>query len=262
MVDEANIVVLIVAGSLVVFLLIATIVVFTATYNKMLVNKENRFNLAVKKQQVELLKVAVDTQEAEREKIALDLHDEVGPLLSSMKFKLAKYKRDFIAGKLTEESFNEDGEFIDTIIQNVRGVSHDLSPQHIIKFGLYRALESFTSTIKDIDFMVVSELDEDERLNKTISRNLYCISMELINNIIKHDTATWMEIELYEEDSAIRIKINHDGKGITNEQFEEFESKSTGLGLTSIKSRLVLLDGSLVFGHNKNMASTEIIVPF
>ena len=56
--------------------------------------------------------------------------------------------------------------------------------------------------------------------------------------------------------------MNHDGKGVTNKEFDSFEAKSTGMGLTSIKSRLVLLNGELNFGRIKEMASTEIVVPF
>jgi len=111
-------------------------------------------------------------------------------------------------------------------------------------------------------FMVISELDEEKTLTVPMSRNIYCIILELINNIIKHDKATWMEVELFEEDSSIKVRINHDGQGFTNEEFDEFELKSTGLGLSSIKSRLVLLNGTLNFSFVNEMSNTEIVVPF
>jgi signal transduction histidine kinase len=262
MVNETDIILFIVAGSVVVLLLVTSIVVFTATYNKLLFSKENELNLTIKKQQVELLKATIDTQEAEREKIALNLHDEVGPLLSSVKFKLAKYKRDFNAGKLTEDSFSDDSSFIDTIIQNVRGVSHDLSPQHVVKFGLAKAIETFTTGLDGVHCMVVSELEEEKMLSKAMSRNLYCIILELINNTIKHDTPTWFEIEFFTEDGSIKIRINHDGEGLTAESFDAFEAGSTGLGLSSVKSRMVLLSGTLSFSKINKMSNTEIVVPF
>ena len=93
--------------------------------------------------------------------------------MSSIKFKLAKYKRDFELGKLNVESFTNDSQFVDSIIQNVRGVSHDLSPQQVVKFGLCKAIETFTANIDDIECMVVSELDEEKYLTKSNDTFLY-----------------------------------------------------------------------------------------
>ena len=262
MVNEANVVLGILAGTSIIFILVFSVITFTTVYKRGLVQKDNVHNLLLKNKELELLKAVIDTQEAEREKIALNLHDEVGPLLSSIKFKLAKYKREFQLGNLTENTFSEDSAFVDTIIRNVRGVSHDLSPQQVVKFGLAKAIETFASNIEGVDCLVVSELDEDKNLNKQMSRNLYCIVLELLNNIIKHDTASWLEIEFFEEDDSINIRINHDGKGVTNEEFAAFEQNSTGLGLTSIKSRLLILSATLNFTTINEMSNTEIVVPF
>jgi len=260
--DEASIMLIVITGTLVIVILALVVVTFTVLHTRRLAEKDSQHKMSIKDKELELLKAVIDSQEAEREKIALNLHDEVGPLLSSIKFKLSKYKKDYESGKLSGQAFTDDNDFIDAIIQNVRGVSHDLSPQHVVKFGLFRAIESFTSGLNGIDFMVVSELDEEARLSKSMSRNLYCIIMELINNIIKHDNATWMEVEFFEEDSEIKVRINHDGQGVTKEQFDEFEMKSTGLGLSSIKTRLLLLDGRLNFSSINGMSNTEIVVPF
>lgn len=262
MVDEANVVLLIIAGTSILFIFVLSIITFTTIYKRGLVQKDTQYRLSLKNKELELLKAVIDTQEAEREKIALNLHDEVGPLLSSIKFKLARYKKEFQLGKLNENTFSEDSEFIDQIIRNVRGVSHDLSPQQVVKFGLAKAIETFTVNLEGIDCMVVSELDEEATLNKQMSRNLYCIILELLNNIIKHDSATWMEIEFFEEDSMIKVRINHDGKGVTNEEFAEFELNSKGLGLSSVKSRLLVLNATLNFSKVHEMSNTEIVVPF
>ncbi|MFT6923229.1 MAG: two-component system NarL family sensor kinase [Crocinitomicaceae bacterium] len=262
MVTETNLILIVVLGSLVIFIFAMLIITFNSLYNQKLAKKDNEHKFTLKNKELELLKATIDTQEAEREKIALNLHDEVGPLLSSVKFKLAKYKRDFNAGKLTEDSFSDDSAFIDTIIQNVRGVSHDLSPQHVVKFGLAKAIETFTAGIDSVHCMVVSELDDEKMLSKTMSRNLYCIILELVNNSIKHDTPTWFEIEFFIEDDLIKIRINHDGEGLTTESFDTFEAGSTGLGLSSVKSRMVLLNGTLSFSKVNEMSNTEIVVPF
>lgn len=262
MVNETSLILGIVAGTLIIVILVLTIITFTTLYNKGLIQKDTQHSLSLKNKELELLKAVIDTQEAEREKIALNLHDEVGPLLSSIKFKLARYKREFHLGKLSEATFSDDSEFVDSIIQNVRSVSHDLSPQHVIKFGLAKAVETFATNIIGIDCLVVSELDEKKTLTKQMSRNLYAVLLELLNNIVKHDTSTWLEIEFFEEDSMIKIRINHDGKGVTNEEFAAFELNSKGLGLSSIKSRLVILNATLNFKIINEMANTEIVVPF
>jgi signal transduction histidine kinase len=262
MADETSIILIVVIGTLVIVLLTFVVITFTVMHTRKLAKKDSEHKITLKNKELELLKATIDTQEFEREKIALNLHDEVGPLLSSVKFKLAKYKRDFNAGKLTEKSFSDDSSFIDTIIQNVRGVSHDLSPQHVVKFGLAKAIETFTAGLNGVHCMVVSELEEEKMLSKAMSRNLYCIILELINNTIKHDTPTWFEIEFFIEDGLIKIRINHDGEGLTAESFDAFEAGSTGLGLSSVKSRMVLLSGTLSFSKINKMSNTEIVVPF
>ena len=73
---------------------------------------------------------------------------------------------------------------------------------------------------------------------------------------------TRFEIEFFEEDGSIKIRINHDGVGLTSESFESYEAESTGLGLSSIKTRLVLLGGTLSFSKINEMANTEIVVPY
>lgn len=262
MVDETSIILIVTTGTLAIVILTLVVITFTLLHNKRINEKDSEHLFVIKNKELELLKAVIDTQEAEREKIALNLHDEVGPLLSSIKFKLARYKKEFQLGNLNENTFSEDSEFIDQIIRNVRGVSHDLSPQQVVKFGLAKAIETFTVNLEGIDCMVVSELDEEATLNKQMSRNLYCIILELLNNIIKHDNATWLEIEFFEEDSMIKIRINHDGKGVTNEEFANFELNSKGLGLSSVKSRLLVLNATLNFTLVHEMSNTEIVVPF
>ena len=158
--------------------------------------------------------------------------------------------------KLTISDLDQERSFIDTIIDNVRTVSHDLSPQFLLKFGLTKALENYLQHINDITIELISDID-DSKLNKQISINFYRIALELFNNLIKHDKPTTLKINLVIQKEHLLLKLVHNGTGITNEEFQAFAENSNGLGLTSIQSRTLVINGSLNF--KKNTEATIVL---
>ena len=154
------------------------------------------------------------------------------------------------------ESFQKDRDFLDDVIKIVRKVSHDLSPTFVTKFGIVRAIENFTREIEGIEASFESNLEEDTEIQNFISDNLYYIITELINNLIKHENITTLNISFMKDNEELEVVIDHDGEGYTTEEFDIFEKKSTGLGLSSIKSRTIVIRGELTF--NKEEGSPKI----
>ncbi|PWL33053.1 MAG: hypothetical protein DCO96_01500 [Fluviicola sp. XM-24bin1] len=259
--DSSQVVFIIIVGSLVVFLLIMLIITFTAVYNRRIVKKDNELKLSIKNRELAVLRATIETQSSEREKIALNLHDEVGPLLSTMKLKMFQNQKDFKAGTMQYETFQNDREFLDTIIKIVRKVSHDLSPSFVTKFGLLRAIENFMNEMQGIDAEYESNLDEEIEIPNFISGNLYYIITELINNLIKHDGIKRLVITFHLEGEELTISMDHDGTGYTQEEFDIFEKNSKGLGLSSIKSRSIVIGGELMFKKQPDSPKIEIKTP-
>lgn len=259
--NESKIILILVVASLLFLLLVLAIITFTATYNRRIIKKDNELKLTRKNQELAILRTTIETQSSEREKIALNLHDEVGPLLSTMKLKMFQNQKNFKAGTMELETFQNDREFLDTIIKIVRKVSHDLSPQFVTKFGIVRAIENFLEEMGGIDAEFDSNFDEDEEIPNFVSANLYYIITELVNNLIKHDGIQKINIKFHLKGEELTISIDHDGKGYTQEEFDIFEKNSKGLGLSSIKSRSIVIGGELTFKKQPDSPKIEIKTP-
>lgn len=256
-----NITLAIVTGSAIIFLLIVVIILFIVFYSKKLIAKEAIHQLTIKNKELDILRVAIETQEAEREKIARNIHDEIGPLISTLKFNIDKYKRDLVKNELKKEDLQQATEMIEIIAINTRSVSHDLAPQFLLKHGLTVALKSFVSTITSIDVDFKTTMDESFPLSKPISINIYRIALELINNTMKYDQPEKMVIELLQAEKSITFRLVHDKKGMTNSIYQQKINEKNGLGLESIQARLIVLNGTIDYSYVQNQTIVEVQVP-
>ena len=259
--NEKNIILIVLAGTLVILLLILTIITFVVTYNKKMLQKSSAHNLLIKNKELELLKSIIETQESEREKIASNLHDEVGPLLSRLKLNITSHKRALQKNQLEVEKLEQESKFIDTIYDNVRTVSHDLSPSFLLKFGLVKAIRNFTSNFDTPKIEVVSEINDEELISNQIIINVYRVLLELVNNTVKHDNSKTLEIKILSNNDLLIVTFNHDGIGITNDDFNKLADQSNGLGLNSIQSRIIILNAKLDFRTENDKPKIELVVP-
>lgn len=263
--NKSDIILTVGIGTAVFLVMIMAIIVFVVMYNRKIREKEAAHRLEIKSKELDLLKVAIKTQEVEREVLAANLHDEVGPLLSALKLRLTLYKRKLQKQELDLATLQQEDEYIDQIINNVRTVSHELSPHFVNKFGLYQATLNYVNNIKTPAIKFSGENLEKLKLDKQVAGDIYRILLELINNILKHDSPSWMDINWrYSSESPdkLDIAISHDGNGMSNEDFEKYLEASKGIGLSSIKSRQILLNAILVFKEKEdNKASVTLTVP-
>lgn len=259
--EKTDVIVTVIAGSCIIFLLIMVIIIFVVYYSKKITEKEADHKLKLKNRELDMLRLVIDAQESEREKIAANLHDEVGPLLSSLKLNVSKFKRDLVKNQLTEESLDQAREFIDVIVHNVRTASHHLTPQFVLKYGLEKALDNFVSSVNGVDIVIKSNLSSKESISKPITLNVYRIGLELINNCLKHDQPEMMEIELIKSQKMLLFKMTHNKKGLTNKLFNEKMNSGEGLGLESIQSRLIILNATINFTQEENQTSVVLLVP-
>lgn len=259
--NDKDVILTIIAGSAMIFLLILVIIIFVVHYSKKIVEKESAHQLSIKNKELELLRAVIETQESEREKIAANLHDEVGPLLSTLKLNISKHKRDLAKSNLTIEALDKEREFIDNIVDNIRTASHHLTPQFVLKYGLLKGLSNFVAPISTPVITIHSNLSSDVRLGKQITINMYRIALELINNALKHDKPDNMSIELMKEKRNLVFRLLHNSRGLTNEAYAEKLELASGLGLGSIQSRIIILNGKIDFQQTPNGSVTNLIIP-
>ena len=168
------------------------IVLFVAYYNK----KQSKQKMELQAKEVELqqslLLNSLEVQEAEQKRIARDLHDEVGALLSVTKMSL-----NVLGRKIKDDTLSKDllksKKLLEDSIATVRRISKELIPSSLENFGLVAAIEDFLNQVKQSTGLSVNfETDflEDDNLTKNQELMLYRIVQELTNNAIKHSGAT------------------------------------------------------------------------
>ncbi len=189
-----------------------------------------------------LLVASIETQESERERIARDLHDEIGAMLSAVKMKVNQTKRKAKNNEIIEESLEETSDLLTESIQNVRRISHALLPPGLSTFGLGSTLKNHlekmaTSNGPKLTFV---QTGKNKRLTETQELGLYRVTMEMISNAIKHAEAEKIAVKIQFETEEVILTISDDGKGM---DLKESKSAAKGLGLKNIESRLLSIKG-------------------
>ncbi len=192
------------------------------------------------------LNAIIQTEERERKRFAKELHDGLGPLLSTVKMSvsaLSQLEHD----ENSKEIVDNTELVINEAIKSLKEISDNLSPHVLNNFGLVRALVNFTNKInvtKAIRINFESEI-KDERFDSNVEVVLYRVVCELINNTIKHARAKNIDINLKKEGNYITIAYLDDGKGFDMKKVMEQPAASGGMGFSNIFSRINSLKGEI-----------------
>jgi PAS domain S-box-containing protein len=192
---------------------------------------------------------AMKGEELERARLARELHDGLGPLLSTCKIYLHTAKEDTGRTAL-EHALSKINQIIDESLASLREISRNLSPHILRNFGLVQAIKSFTEKLDNrIEFQFNHNINPTTRYNEAIETSLYRILTELINNSLKYASATTIRIDLHEKSSSIELSYHDDGVGF---DFDEKSRSNNGLGLSNIYSRVNAIGGTIKFITSAN----------
>ena len=197
----------------------------------------------------------IGAEEKERQRIAKDLHDGLGPLLSSAKMSLSYISRPFNENESKEEHkknieakvkmLNVVEQVIDESIKSVREISNNLSPNVLNDFGLVRAISNFINKLPLPPHIKIS-FDSDTRKERYDAEEeiiLYRVCCELINNSIRHSQGDRINLTIISEDKFLLLTFTDNGKGFNYKNVMQSDTK--GLGLSNIVSRIEFLGGTL-----------------
>ncbi len=201
--------------------------------------------------QVEKSKAILETQEAERTRIAKDLHDEVGGTLAALKLKLQNNNLNV--------NNHSAVDIVDQLARNVRQISHNMMPDAIEKFGLKNALAGYMSKLNmQSDTIFKFQIDALEFIKFSESREvaIYRIVQEVLTNALKHAKAKVVYIQMYETDGELSISIEDDGIGFWQQETAE------GIGMKNIYSRVNFLSGTIEYQSQPNKGTNvQINIP-
>ncbi|WP_163711450.1 sensor histidine kinase [Mangrovibacterium lignilyticum] len=191
------------------------------------------------------LNAIIQTEEKERKRFAKDLHDGLGPLLSTVKMSISSLEQ-LEHDKSSMEIVKNTEMVINEAIKSLKEISDNLSPHVLDNFGLARAIRNFINKInatKALHITLKSNLGS-ERFDNNIEVVLYRVVCELINNTIKHAKAKKIEISLTKEEKNLTIVYQDNGKGFHKERLLDRPSNS-GMGFSNIFSRINSLKGEI-----------------
>jgi signal transduction histidine kinase len=205
------------------------------------------------------------TQETERRRLSLELHDELGQSLTALKLQLRS-----IANKLRKDQLRLKQEcshmlaYINEVVENVRRLSHDLSPSLLENVGLGAALHHLLENFRKF-YRITENLDELDGIEAVLPAagkiHLYRIFQEILTNIEKHSQATEVTIEVIRSDYRLSFSIADNGRGFPTE-FTDRSAGSVGLGLPAISERVLMLGGTLeISSHEDAGARIQFTVP-
>ena len=207
--------------------------------------QEAEMQANILRQQEMAATAVLEAEEAERSRIATDLHDGVGQIMSAAKMNLSAYEQNLTFKNSSEkESFEKIISLIDTGCKEIRSVSHSMMPNALLKNSLAAAIREFTDNL-DHNSLKVHLYTEgfDESFNSNIETVLYRVIQECVNNVIKHSGASVLDISLVKEDKEITATIEDNGKGFDSSANE----KKEGIGLKNIRTRIEYLKGTVDF---------------
>ena len=223
-------------------------------------NKEKIAN-AIAREQEKQFKAVLEAQENERKRIAGDLHDSVGQLLSVTKYNISELA-DVIKTKSSDEQeliTNSMG-MLDKACIEVRNISHNLMPGSLIRLGLVSAIKELLHGFNNSEKLII-EFNSPEnynRLSEKVELAIYRIVQEILNNAIKHAKAHLIKIDLQIIQSNLNLIIKDDGIGFN----PDIIKVSNGIGWKNINSRLSMVNGTLKVKSGENKGTEiSVIIP-
>lgn len=214
-------------------------------YSRRKIKEEARLQAEINKQQEETTKAVLSAEENERGRIASELHDGVGQLLST-----ALMNMNGLVNQLQYQTPDEKEkaqntlELINESYDKMRSISHQMMPNALIKAGLTSAVKDFVNKIdKDKIKVSLDIVGLNERLDQQVESVLYRLIQETVNNVIKHVQATKLDIQFLKDEDGVAITIEDNGKGFDTSLL----NNSSGIGLKNMMSRIAFLKGSIDF---------------
>jgi signal transduction histidine kinase len=205
-----------------------------------------------------ILEAIITTQENEQRRYARELHDGIGPLLSTLKMYVEWLGNPELPN--SNQIFTAALQTIDETIRQAKNLANRMSPHILERFGLVHALTEYLEKIKhatNINYQLT--IPTSLKLPPSTEMALYRIFMEAIHNTLKYAAASNIFIEIKSENAGISVTYKDNGKGF---DYEKATIESKGMGLFNIQNRVKILHGQCKFHSEPNKGfAMEIFLP-
>ncbi|MEQ9374888.1 MAG: sensor histidine kinase [Imperialibacter sp.] len=207
-----------------------------------LTERNVRIDALLKEQEVSSLNALIEGQEKERMRIAEELHDRLGSMLSAIKLNFigSTVKKD-VEQKSTENETVRTSQMLEEAVTEVRRISHNLSTGQVSRYGLVSSMDDLAARINQSDSvaMKVMHFNLEERLPVEMETGIYRITQEMLANVLKHAQASEFIVQLNKTENSVILTAEDDGIGF---DYKEARRKG-GIGLQNIENRVKKFGG-------------------
>lgn len=224
-------------------LLIISILSYRNYKQKQRLQEQRISELEIEKQ-LTVTEAVLKGESQERTRLAKDLHDGLGGMLSGIKYSLNTMKGNLVMTKDNAQSFERSMDMLDSSIKEMRRVAHNMMPEALVKFGLDTALKDFCFDINQSGALQLTYQSfglENATIESSTSITIYRIVQELINNTLKHAAASTAIVQVTKSDSHLSVTVEDNGKGFDTDLL----TQSKGIGWSNIQNRVEFLKGKL-----------------
>lgn len=222
------------------------------------INEQKKILDQLKSSQEEMRNLALyfeSLREVEKKKLAFEIHDELGHLLTAMKLEMSWIlKKKFLREDILQEKLTKLIEMVETTIRKVRSISSQLRPSILDHFGIVAAIEWQAKEFqKQTAIRCRLNLPKQEiQLEEAKSIVVFRIFQEILTNIARHANATRVDINLEVNETNLLLTVSDNGKGIKSEDL----SSKRSLGITGMKERASSVNGKLNISGVSNIGTT------
>ncbi len=214
-------------------------------YRRSKLNQESNMKTELIRQQELAVKAVIEAEENERQRIARELHDGIGQMMSAAKMNLSAFESEVtLANEEQKKSLEKVIQLVDESCKEIRTVSHIMMPNALLKNNLASAIRDFVNKLntKAITANVFTD-GLDSRLDASVETVLYRVVQECVHNAIRHAGATRLDISLTRDKEGISGTVEDNGKGFDAVNREKYD----GIGLRNIITRIGYLKGTVDF---------------
>ena len=243
-----------------IVLIIGVVLYFMQQHKKKIQHKAEMQGTIIQQQELASRSI-IEAEENERKRIAQDLHDGIGQMMSAVKMNVSSITSKFEFNKQADvELVDKTLALIDESCKEIRQVSHNMMPNALLKKGLSSAIKDFIDKIDHPQLLVKLHTEGlNQRIDQNVETVLYRVIQEVVTNVIKHSNANRLDISMCKDDDGITCSIEDNGNGFDLSKIEMHE----GIGLKNIKSRIEYLKGNVEFDSSiGNGTVVTIQVPF
>jgi signal transduction histidine kinase len=254
-----NLLILIVLGTLGMLLLASVITIFIVVQQRKFMGQREAMQQIELNYRKALITNTVQAEEAERKKIARNIHDDIATILQVTKLQVTSLKNKQNISDI-HEPLAGVGVQLGQAIETIRRISRDLSPPVLDRLGFVEALKDHLERIEDgsdvsIEYQIDSEVDIKSKIDEI---QLFRIILELLNNLLKYAHPNFIKVSASTlANQSILISIQHDGDGLDQREATELSTSTAAFGLSSVFSRAMATGTKVIFAETKDHISLE-----